>query len=142
MEELVKAELELARERFLTARDDFQEGRYTGATVACYFGVEHLVRAALHLLGSSPRADEGVLSLFSLHFVRSGRVPPHIGRYLGNLCERRLSAEYDPLRSTEFTREEVAEYIRWAREVSEAVIPFLKEKGVAVERVTAAVERL
>ena len=49
------------------------------------------------LLSEGLTADthQGVVSLFGLHFAKTGRVNPKLGRYLNNLKDDRESGDYD-----------------------------------------------
>ena len=112
----VGAEIAIAEERIRSCADDIRGQRWSSAAIALYFGLEHLVKALLATVGIQPKTHEGVRTMFSMHFIRPGTVPPVIGRYLGNLYERRTTAEYSPVSQSEFTQDEVKAYLGWFRE--------------------------
>lgn len=128
--ELLKAELELAKEKLMAFKDDYRGNRWGNATVNLYFAMEHLIKALLASVGMEARSHDGVKILFSMHFIKPGAVPPKIGRYLGNLYDRRATAEYSPLRRSEFTKEEVDTYLEWSLESFKEVLPLLKKNKI------------
>ncbi len=130
---LAEAELTTAIERISSFLDDYRASRWGSATINLYFGLEHLVKALLASVGLEPKSHEGVRVLFSMHFIKTGKVSPKIGRYLGNLYERRTTAEYSPLRRAEFTKEEVDTYLKWVKEATDEMLPLLKDYGLPVE---------
>lgn len=131
--ELAEAELSIAIERFEAFRDDYKAGRWGNATINLYFGLEHAVKALLASAGIEARSHEGVKTLFSIHFIKPGAIDPKIGRYLGNLYDRRVTAEYSPLRRSEFTKDEVETYKTWVKEALGFILPLLKENGIETD---------
>lgn len=134
-EELLKAELELAEEKLMALKDDYRGSRWGNATVNLYFALEHLIKALLASVGMEARSHEGVKILFSMHFIKPGAVPSKIGRYLGNLYDRRLTAEYSPLRRSEFTKEEVDTYIEWTVESFKEVLSILRKNKIDTSKI-------
>jgi len=128
--ELARAEIMVAEERLLSFMDDYRGERWSNATINLYFALEHLVKALLASVGMEATSHEGVKILFSMHFIKAGAIQPKIGRYLGNLYDRRVTAEYSPLRRGEFTKEEVDTYRGWVKESFKEVLPFLRKNGV------------
>lgn len=135
--ELAEAELSIAIERFEAFRDDYRAGRWSNATINLYFGLEHTVKALLASAGIEARSHEGVKTLFSIHFIKPGAIEPKIGRYLGNLYDRRVTAEYSPLRRSEFTKDEIDTYREWVKETVGAIVPLLRKNGIETEKISA-----
>lgn len=134
-EELVLAELEIANEKLQAFLDDRKAKRWGNATVNLYFALEHAVKALLASVGIEPKSHEGVKIMFSLHFIKSGKISPKVARYLGNLYDRRTTAEYSPLRRSEFTEDEVAAYSLWVKESFEEILPLLERRGIPIEEI-------
>lgn len=109
--ELAEAEIEIAKEKLEAFIDDRRARRWGNATVNLYYALEHLIKALLASAGIEAKSHEGLKILFSMHFIKPGSIHPKIGRYLGNLYDRRVTAEYSPLRRSEFTEEEVNTYL-------------------------------
>jgi hypothetical protein len=53
-----------------------------------------------------------------------------------------VTAEYSPLRRSEFTKEEVDTYLNWTKESLQAIIPLLKENGFNIDSLHAIVHSL
>lgn len=137
--ELAEVEVLAAQEKLLAFRDDYKGERWVNATANLFFAFEHLVKALLASAGMEARSHEGVKILFSMHFIKPGTVHPKVGRYLGNLYDRRVTAEYSPLRRSEFVRDEVDTYWGWIRESFTEILPLLSENGVDVSGVASLV---
>src|SRR3972149_11523805 len=127
--ELAEAEILVAEEKLMAFMDDYKGKRWSNATVNLYFACEHSVKALLAGVGIEAKSHEGLKILFSMHFIKSEAIHPKIGRYLGNLYDRRITAEYSPLRRSEFTKDEVDTYRDWTKESFEVILPLLKKNG-------------
>ena len=82
-----------------SARLLFDAGDVDGACNRAYYAMFDAARAAL-ILSSAPveaevaRTHGGLISAFSLHLVKSGRIPVELGRVLNRAEEIRLVADY------------------------------------------------
>jgi uncharacterized protein (UPF0332 family) len=79
-------------------------GDADGACNRAYYAMFDAARAALMISGvpvesEIARTHGGLISAFSLHLVKSGRVPVELGRELNRVEEIRLIADYkgDPI---------------------------------------------
>ena len=75
------------------------DGDLDGACNRAYYAMFDAARAALLAAGVQtgaevPRTHGGVISAFSLHLVKPGRVPLELGRALNRAEEIRLVADY------------------------------------------------
>lgn len=140
--ELAEAEILIAEEKLMAFRDDYKGKRWVNATVSLYFALEHLIKSLLASVGMESGSHEGVKILFSMHFIKLGAVHPKIGRYLGNLYDRRVTAEYSPLRRGEFTKEEIDTYINWVRESFNEILPFLEKNGINIDKFRILVDEV
>lgn len=140
--ELAYAELEISNEKLQAFLDDRKAKRWGNATVNLYFALEHVVKALLASVGIEPKSHEGVKIMFSLHFVKSGKISPKVGRYLGNLYDRRTTAEYSPLRRSEFTEDEVAAYSSWVKESFDEILPLLEEKEISTDEIRETISKI
>lgn len=75
-----------------------------------------------------------------MHFIKPGAVPAKIGRYPGNLHDRRVTAEYSALRKSEFTREEVNTYLEWTVESFKAILSILKKHHIPTTKIDAILQ--
>ena len=140
--ELAEAEIEIAKEKLEAFIDDRGARRWGNATVNLYFALEHLIKALLAISGIEAKSHEGLRILFSMHFIKPGAISPKIGRYLGNLYDRRVTAEYSPLRRSEFTEEEVNTYLEWVKESLQEIFPLIEKGEIDTRGLKSVVERL
>lgn len=140
--ELAEAEISVAEEKLLAFRDDYKGERWSNATVNLYFALEHLVKSLLASVGMEAVSHEGVKILFSMHFIKSGAIHPKIGRYLGNLYDRRVTAEYSPLRKSEFTKDEVDTYTNWLKESFEEILSLLEKNEMNIDSLRILVKKI
>lgn len=76
-----------------------QAGDTDGASNRAYYAMFDAARYALLVSGAPvvpevARTHGGLISAFSLHLVKSGRVPVHLGKALNRAEEIRLVADY------------------------------------------------
>ena len=80
-------------------------GDADGACNRAYYAMFDAARAALLVSGvmESARTHSGLISVFSLHLVKTGRVPVELGKSLNKAEELRLMADYkgDPIEAEE-----------------------------------------
>jgi uncharacterized protein (UPF0332 family) len=89
-------EVEWARARSLreAASTEIGAGLFDRAATTLYFAAVHACRAALATVGVEPRSHRGLRALVSLHFVKSGILPPQVTRGLSDLQEAREGSDY------------------------------------------------
>ncbi|MGQ9571391.1 MAG: HEPN domain-containing protein [bacterium] len=139
--ELAKAEILVVEEKLKAFRDDYKGKRWSNATVNLYFAFEHIVKALLASVNIEAKSHEGLKILFSMHFIKPKAIHPKIGRYLGNLYDRRVTAEYSPLRRSEFTKEEVDTYLEWVKESFDEILPLLKRNRLDINSLHALINK-
>lgn len=91
---LLKASRAVASAELLLAAGDFD-----GACNRAYFAMFDAARAALMAVvgadaTSAVRTHNGLIAAFSLHLVKTGRVPAELGKALNGAEELRLIADY------------------------------------------------
>ena len=104
----------------LSAADTLLAGAHARiAQTRIYFAVFHALRACLYHSNLEPRSHDGVLALFGLHFVNTGRFDPAVSRFAGRLRKYRLEADYgrDVIVDDRLAREDFTE----ARELIERI---------------------
>ncbi len=120
--EEVEEELRLAWENWHSYKDNRQGRRFRKATSDLYFFSEHAAKALLLTVGIDPQTHEGIRRMISLHFIKPGVIPVQVARYMGNLYDRRKTAEYSRLAGWEFTEDEIRTYTLWAGESAGAFL--------------------
>jgi uncharacterized protein (UPF0332 family) len=95
-QELLRALLDKARGKLSAAEDWLAQEKYFDEIASrCYYAAFHAAQAMLMSEGLTADTHQGVVSLFGLHFAKTGRVNPKLGRYLNNLKDDRESGDYD-----------------------------------------------
>jgi len=69
--------------------------RAEAAVNRAYYAAYHAACAALLTEGEAPNTHAGVLSRFSYHFIRTGRISEDVGRVLARAETDRNRADYD-----------------------------------------------
>ncbi len=107
--------MDKARAKLGAAEDWLAQGKYFDEIASrCYYAAFHAAQAMLATEGLSAGTHQGVVSLFGLHFAKTGKVNPRLGRYLNNLKDDRESGDYDVYSGIEMQDAENA--VREARE--------------------------
>jgi uncharacterized protein len=83
-----------------------------GAVSRAYYAVFHAARALLFSLGLEAKTHKAVVSLVGEHFVRTGALPPAMGRLISRMQRDREDADYEP--AAVFTGEEAETLIAGA----------------------------
>lgn len=85
-----KAETKLkVAEKLLKSRD------YEDAVSRAYYAVYHAAQALLLTEGEKAETHKGVVTLFGLLFVKTGKFEKKMGRYLANLKDDREAGDYE-----------------------------------------------
>lgn len=96
LQETILALMDKARMKLTAAEDWLKQGKYFDEIVSrCYYAAFHAAQAMLAAEGLTASAHQGIVSLFGLHFAKTGKVNPRLGRYLNNLKDDRESGDYD-----------------------------------------------
>jgi len=97
-----------ARQAAVSARVLLDTGDADGACNRAYYAMFDAARAALLASGAPvepeiARTHSGLISAFSLHLVKTGRVPVELGKALNKVEDLRLVADYkgDPVENEE-----------------------------------------
>jgi hypothetical protein len=129
-QETIRGLLEKARSKLAAAEDWLAQEKYFDEIASrCYYAAFHAAQAMLLTEGLTGSTHQGVVSLFGLHFAKTGRVNPRLGRYLNNLKDDRESGDYDVYSGID--RSDAENAVREAREfLTEAeryLQPFLSQ---------------
>jgi uncharacterized protein (UPF0332 family) len=91
---VTEARLAKVAEQLEAARVLIERGLHANAAHALYFAVFHAVSALLAAEGIAPSTHRGTQQMFSLHFIRSGRLPEDFGWRFSQLMDQRGLADY------------------------------------------------
>lgn len=88
---LSKSDAKLKAARELLDRDDY----YDDVVSRCYYAAYHAAQAVLLTEGLNAKTHQGLITLFGLHFVKTGKIAAHYGRLLSNLKDDREEGDYE-----------------------------------------------
>jgi uncharacterized protein (UPF0332 family) len=94
LKEMIAGELAVARQKIVAAEDLLKLGHYSDAASRAYYAVFHSVRAMLQSEGLNAESHSGLITLFGLHFVKTGKWPRKFSKYLQNLKDDREEGDY------------------------------------------------
>lgn len=115
---LIDGYMQKAQKKLEVAERLLKSGDYEDAVSRAYYAVFHATQALLLTEGQHAETHKGVVSLFGLLFVKTGKFNKNLGKYLANLKDDRENGDYEVF---SFMDEESAETaLREAKE-------FLKE---------------
>ena len=94
-----RASIEALLQKVNRALDDasylLEDDRVEAAVNRAYYAAFHAARAALLTEGEEPTSHAGILSRFSYHFIRTGRISEEVGQVLARAETDRNRADYD-----------------------------------------------
>ena len=95
IQELIKGYIQKAENKAEVAVKLFKSGDYEDAVSRAYYAVFHAAQALLLTEGHTADTHKGVVTLFGLFFVKTGKFAKHIGKYLATLKDDRESVDYE-----------------------------------------------
>ncbi len=107
-EDIIREWLQRARSTLMEAELLARGGAWNGCVSRLYYACFDAVTALLLRHGYRFSKHAGVQSLFNLHFVKTGIVPPELGELFNKLFDQRLAADYQPF--ARFDEEQVREW--------------------------------
>lgn len=107
---LILAKIDDAEEMLKVAEMNYQYEFYNSAVNRLYYACFHIASAALLSIGiEGIHRHEGVRSMFSLHFIKEGRIGSEWKSFYATMVSYRSTADYDNLKR--YSREQVEELI-------------------------------
>ena len=115
--ELIKGYLEKAERKLKVAEKLLRSDDYEDAVSRAYYAVFHAAQGLLLTEGERAETHKGVVTLFGLLFVKTGKFKKDLGKYLANLKDERESGDYEIFsyidrETAETAIEEAKEFIR------------------------------
>lgn len=92
---LLKGHLEKAGEKLKMAETLLKSGGYDDAVSRAYYAAFHAAQALLLTEGLTTGTHQGVVNLFGLYFVKTGKIHKKFGKYLSNLKDDRENGDYE-----------------------------------------------
>ena len=92
---LIDGFMQKAGKKFKVAEKLYKTGDYEDSVSRSYYAVYHAAQALLLTEGERAETHKGVVTLFGLFFVKTGKFGKNIGRYLANLKDDRENSDYE-----------------------------------------------
>jgi len=92
---LIKGYLDKAEGKLTVAKNLLRDKSYEDAVSRAYYAAFHAAQALLLTEGLSADTHHGVVTLFGLYFVRTGKFDKKFGRYLASLKDERENSDYE-----------------------------------------------
>ncbi|MEA1964427.1 MAG: HEPN domain-containing protein [Candidatus Aerophobetes bacterium] len=92
---LIEGYLDKSREKLTVAKTLLKSKAYEDSVSRAYYALFHAVQALLLTEGLSANTHHGLVTLFGLHFIKTGKFDKKFGRYLINLKDERENGDYE-----------------------------------------------
>lgn len=100
-QELVRSYLAKAADKARVARTLLSAGEWEDAVSRAYYAAFHAAQAALLTEGQRGETHKGVITLFGLLLVKTGKFDRKWGKLLANLKDDREASDYEALSWTD-----------------------------------------
>ena len=121
--QLVQGYLAKARDKARVARDLLARGEWDDAVSRAYYAAFHAAQAALLTEGQRAETHRGIVTLFGLLLVKTGKLEKRWGKLLASLKDDREAGDYDALSWIE--EETASRAVREAEEFVGAVSEYI-----------------
>ena len=126
--EIIKGYLEKAERKLEVAEKLFNSADYEDSVSRAYYAVFHATQALLLTEGEKAETHKGVVTLFSLLFIKTGKFRKDLLKYLANLKDERENGDYEIFSYTD--KDTAATAIAEAREFLKESKSYLKTIGL------------
>lgn len=92
--DLARYRIEKAKKLLNDAHSLLNTGSYESSVNRCYYAILTASRALLILRGIDPETHEGVKTMLSKEFIRTGLLPKEFGETFRSIQARRLDSDY------------------------------------------------
>ncbi len=92
---LIQGYLQKAEKKLKVAEKLFKSGDYEDSVSRAYYTVFHAAQSLLLSEGQKAETHKGVVTLFGLLFVKTGKFSKNFGKYLANLKDDRENGDYE-----------------------------------------------
>ena len=121
---LLKGYLEKSRDKLRVVEKLLADGDLEDAVSRAYYAAFHAAQAVLLTEGLSADTHQGLINLFGLHLVKTGKFEKKFGRFLANLKDDREAGDYEVYSAIEQETAKIA--VQEAREFLKAAEDYLK----------------
>ena len=95
--EIVRYRIENARRTLREVQSHIENGFYNTAVNRMYYACYYAASALLVANKITTKSHNGVKQMFSLHFIKSGKVPSSFSGLYNTLFQKRTTGDYDDL---------------------------------------------
>ena len=120
---LIKGYLGKSKEKLKVATRLFKTGNYEDSVSRAYYSVFHAAQAILLSGGLTANTHQGLINLFGLHFIKTGKLNKKFGRFLAELKDDRERCDYE-IYST-IGKEEALQALKEAKEFLQGIQKYL-----------------
>ncbi|NWF51005.1 MAG: HEPN domain-containing protein [Ignavibacteriaceae bacterium] len=129
-EKLIKSYINKADNKLSVAKKLYNSKDYEDSVSRAYYAVFHASQALLLTEGQKAETHKGVVTLFGLLFVKTGKFSKELGKYLSNLKDDRESGDYELF---SFIDEETSKAaLEEAEKFLKEVKTYLQKTGISV----------
>ncbi len=133
---LVRYRMEQAQEAVDAARLLVERGHYRSAINRAYYAMFYAVLALLATLNKETGRHSGAISLFDLHFVKSGSFPREFSRWIHDAFDLRQRSDY--MGKSTVSMEDATEAVSNASVFVDRARTILQERGWSAPRDSAS----
>lgn len=126
-EQMILVNLELAK-----AHETFEEieilrnaGKWNGAANRIYYSAFHAVNALFIYDGIQSARHKASHALFSLHYIKTGKLPVEFGRLYNNLQTLREKSDYNCF--YQVTEQDIADSVEQVRQFIDTIEKFIQD---------------
>lgn len=94
---IIQSYLAKARDKAQVARELFAKGHWDDAVSRAYYAAFHAAQAVLLTEGQRGESHKGVVMLFGMLLVKTGKFEKKWGKFLANLKDDREAGDYEAL---------------------------------------------
>ena len=123
----VATELQRANDALQAAETLLHAGLYNDSVSRAYYGVYHIAYAVLLTRGLEPKSHAGLRTLFSFHFVKTGKIEQKYLRLIANMQTHREEADYTS--KVIFEKKQAERLLEDAKAFRHAMTHFLRTSG-------------
>lgn len=126
---MVKLELAKAHETFEEIEILRNAGKWNGAANRVYYSVFHAVNALFINDGIQSARHKASHALFSLHYIKTGKLPVDYGRLYNNLQTLREKSDYNCF--YQVTEQDIADSVEQVRQFIDSIEKLIDSNNMA-----------
>ena len=124
--ELIKYRMERAQSTLQDAQGLLaQNGTPESVVNRAYYSMFYAALALLATVGQETQKHQGVLALFSQHFIKTGILPKEMGKFLNKAFDMRQTGDYEE--EAELTQEDAQKSVSFAEKFVQSAEEKLRE---------------